>query len=96
MRRLFNIMDNSQGRNSFITLQNAREDVIGEIEAIIQYENHFEQTTDNIARTTISDIAKEEKNHVGQLFGLIFMLDPEFKEMFEKGLNEFNNDLNGN
>ena len=95
MRRLFNIMDNSQGRNSFITLQNAREDVIGEMEAIIQYENHLEQTTDNIARTTISDIAKEEKVQVGQLVGLIFMLDPGSKEMFEKGLNEFNNDLNG-
>lgn len=90
MRNFFTILDNNQNKsNAFTTLQNAREDVVGELMAIIQYENHLEQTSDASARATIKDIAKEEKVHTGQLFGLIFKLDPESKEMFEKGLKEF-------
>ncbi|MBQ8443948.1 MAG: hypothetical protein IJX25_01155 [Clostridia bacterium] len=92
MKGIFNILDNSANKNNnnFTTLQNARMDVVGELEAIIQYENHLMQTSDPKAQSTIKDIAKEEKVHTGQLFGLIFSLDPESKEMFEKGLAEFN------
>ena len=90
MRNFFTIMDNNQNKsNAFLTLQNARADVIGELEAIIQYENHMEQTTDMLAKETIADIAREEKLHTGQLFGLIFKLDPESRTQFEKGLKEF-------
>lgn len=91
MRRFFNILDNSSNRsNVMIISQNTREDIIGELDAIIQYENHIEQTNDLLAKETLMDIVKEEKVHVGQLFGLLFMLDPQSKEMFEKGLKEFN------
>lgn len=97
MRRFFNIMDNNMNRsNNFITAQNAREDIIGELEAIIQYENHLEQTSDMSAKNTIRDILKEEKLHVGQLFGLLFQLDPESKTQFENGLKEFQNNNNMN
>ena len=97
MRRFFNIMDNNMNRsNNFITAQNAREDIIGELEAIIQYENHLEQTSDMTAKNTIRDILKEEKLHVGQLFGLLFQLDPESKTQFENGLKEFQNNNNVN
>lgn len=89
MRRFFNILDNQNKPNKFITIQNTREDIIGELEAIIQYENHIEQTIDPIAQATLKDIVNEEKLHVGQLFGLLFSLDPESKEEFEKGLKEF-------
>lgn len=82
--------------NNFITAQNAREDIIGELEAIIQYENHLEQTSDMSAKNTIRDILKEEKLHVGQLFGLLFQLDPESKTQFENGLKEFQNNNNVN
>ncbi len=96
MRRFFNILDfNSQNRtNDFITIQNARADIIGELEAIIMYENHLEQTNDTNAQNTIKDIVKEEKLHVGQLFGLLFRLDPESKIQFEKGIKEFENTEN--
>ncbi|MBP3344945.1 MAG: ubiquinone biosynthesis protein COQ7 [Clostridia bacterium] len=91
MKNLFNILDNSSSKpNDFTTLQNARLDLIGELEAIVQYENHLMQTNDMAAKSTNKDIVKEEKVHVGQLFGLIFSLDPESKEMFEKGIVEFN------
>ncbi len=92
MRRFFNILDNNNKNDTFITVQNAREDIIGELDAIIQYENHLSQTNDLKAKQTIFNIVKEEKHHVGELFGLLFSLDPESKEQFEKGLKEFNQD----
>ena len=92
MRRFFNILDNNNKTDTFITVQNAREDIIGELDAIIQYENHLSQTNDPKAKQTISHIVEEEKHHVGELFGLLFSLDPESKEQFEKGLKEFNQD----
>lgn len=91
MRRLFNIYNTNDMTNNFKTIQNAREDIIGELDAIIQYENHLMETNNESAKETISDIVKEEKLHVGQLFGLLFSLDPESKTQFEKGLKEFQN-----
>ena len=91
MRRLFNIYNTNDMTNNFKTIQNAREDIIGELDAIIQYENHLMETNNESAKGTISDIVKEEKLHVGQLFGLLFSLDPESKTQFEKGLKEFQN-----
>ncbi len=93
MKGIFNIFANSvDTSNKMLTTQNVRADIIGELEAIIQYELHLEQTNDQSAKNTISDIVDEEKVHVGQLFGLLFKLDPISKEMFYKGLNEFNKD----
>ena len=91
MRRLFNIYNTNDMTNNFKTIQNAREDIIGELDAIIQYENHLMETNNDSAKETIRDIAKEEKLHVGQLFGLLFSLDPETKTQFEKGVKEFQN-----
>ena len=78
--------------NRFLTVQNARADIIGELDAIIQYETHLHATTDPVARATITDIVNEEKLHVGQLFGLLFKLDPMSETQFENGLNEFHDD----
>ena len=92
MRQTFNIYDNRA--NSFMTAQNCREDIIGELDAITQYENHYYATDDPVARATILDIMNEEKLHVGQLFGLLFKLDPTAKMQFERGFNEFETDDN--
>ena len=90
MRGIFNILDNSaNSTNTYTTVQNARLDIIGELDAIIQYETHLMQTNNTAAQKTIKDIVDEEKVHVGQLFGLLFMLDPDSKTFFEKGLKEF-------
>ncbi len=75
--------------NHNITAQNTRADIIGELEAIIQYENHLDITEDAAAKQTIRDIVNEEKMHVGQLFGLLFQLDPISKTQFERGYQEF-------
>ena len=73
--------------------QQTRLDIIGELDAIIQYEKHIASSSDPIYKNTLPDIENEEKVHVGQLFGLLFMLDPTSKEQFEKGLNEFTQDM---
>lgn len=75
--------------NKNITIQNARADIIGELDAIIQYDNHLDVTEDPVAKQTIADIINEEKMHVGQLFGLLFHLDPASKTQFERGYQEF-------
>ncbi|MBE7073772.1 MAG: ubiquinone biosynthesis protein COQ7 [Clostridiales bacterium] len=91
MKGFFNVLDHSANKtNEFTTLQNARLDLVGELEAIVQYENHLMQTNNSSAQNVIKHIVEEEKTHVGELMGLIFMLDPESKGLFEKGLNEFN------
>ena len=85
MRNAYTLMES----NLSTMAQNTRLDIIGELDAIIQYEAHLNSSADPVYRNTLQDIVNEEKVHVGQLFGLLFMLDPASKEFFEKGLNEF-------
>lgn len=85
MRNAYTLMES----NLSTMAQNTRLDIIGELDAIIQYEAHLNSSADPVYRSTLQDIVNEEKVHVGQLFGLLFMLDPASKEFFEKGLNEF-------
>lgn len=80
--------------NEFETLQNARKDLVGEIDAIIQYDEHLHSTQNEIARQTWINIRDEELTHVGELLGLLFYLAPYQKEFVERGLNEFNERLN--
>lgn len=79
-------------KERFKTAQDCREDIIGELMAITQYENHYYATDDPVAKATILDIMNEEKMHVGQLFGLLFRLDEVAQTQFEKGFDEFLND----
>ena len=85
MRNAYTLMEG----NVNTMAQNTRLDIIGELDAIIQYETHINSSVDPVYRSTLQDIVNEEKVHVGQLFGLLFMLDPASKEFFGKGLNEF-------
>ena len=85
MRNAYTLMEG----NINTMAQNTRLDIIGELDAIIQYETHINSSVDPVYRSTLQDIVNEEKVHVGQLFGLLFMLDPASKEFFEKGLYEF-------
>lgn len=73
----------------FETLQNARRDLVGELDAIIQYDDHLHKTNIEIAKSTWVNIRNEELTHVGELLGLIVYLAPYQKELIEKGLNEF-------
>ena len=65
-----------------------RKDIIGELEAINQYEKHVSLTDDVRAKRVWQDIANEEKVHVGELFNLLYELDSVSAEMFMEGQEE--------
>lgn len=75
---------------NFDTLQKAREDLVGEIDAIIQYDAHIRTTQDRLAKQTWLDIKGEELVHVGELLALLDYLDPSQKQYVQKGIEEFN------
>lgn len=86
--------NNNKDMFRFEVLQNARKDLVGEIEAIIQYDNHLMSTNDSIAKQTWQNIMHEEMTHVGELMGIINYLNPSQKQYVEKGLEEFEERLN--
>lgn len=86
--------NNQNSANDFETLQNARKDLVGELQAIIEYDDHLHRTNNEIARATWENIRNEEMTHVGELLGLLYYLAPYQKAFVEQGLNEFNDRLN--
>ena len=75
--------------NNFDILQKARKDLAGEIEAIIEYDNHIHSVADGIVKDTWTNIKHEELVHSGELIALINYLSPEDKQYLEKGIKEF-------
>ena len=73
----------------FDTLQKARKDLIGEIQAVIEYDAHIHSSNDVLARKVWQSIKNEELVHVGELLGLICYLDPEQRQFVQKGFSEF-------
>lgn len=86
---------NQGGADTFETLQNTRRDLVGELDAIIQYDDHLHKTNIEAAKQTLINIRDEELTHVGELLGLLFYLAPYQKEFVEKGINEFSDRLKG-
>lgn len=84
-----NIFSNQSSTNSFDILQNARQDLCSEIQAVIDYDNRIKSTTDPIAKHTWINIRNEELTHVGETLGLLNYLDPEQKQYVQLGLTEF-------
>ena len=76
---------------SFDTLQKARQDLIGEIQAVIEYDAHLRSTNDRLARQTWQSIKSEELVHIGELLALLNYLDPEQNQYVQKGIKEFYN-----
>ena len=83
---------NSEITNSLMNydaLQKARQDLVGEIQAVIEYDAHAHSTNDSVARQTWLSIKNEELVHVGELLGLLNYLDPDQRQYVQKGLTEF-------
>ena len=79
--------------NNFQSLQKARKDLIGEIEAVIQYDEHAMSTANIIEKQTWLNIRNEELVHIGELLAILNFLNPEQKKFVEKGIEEFNERL---
>jgi rubrerythrin len=65
-------------------LEMLREDLIGELQAINQYEDHILNLENEGAVTTLEHIIEEEKEHVVELLRLIQNLDPVQAEKFKE------------
>lgn len=94
-KNMFNLFANSFSNETgdFDTLQKARQDLVGELQAIIEYDNHIRSTSDRLARETWENIKNEELAHVGELLALLNYLDPTQQQYVEKGVKEFNERL---
>lgn len=79
---------------NFDTLQKARQDLIGEIQAVLEYDAHIHNTNDKMAKETWKNIKNEELVHIGELLGLLNYLDPSQKQFIQQGLAEFSERLN--
>ena len=89
-----NKIDKSNMMDNFADLQKARKDLIGEWEAIMQYDEHIHSSTNRLAVETWQNIKDEELVHSGELLSLIMYLDPSQKQFIEKGIAEFNERMN--
>jgi rubrerythrin len=68
--------------------QAIRADIAGELEAIIGYEAHAMSCNDERVKQILTQIADDEKKHVGQLQQVLHMLNPREKQMFDQGQNK--------
>jgi rubrerythrin len=67
-----------------LDLEMLREDLMAELEAINQYQEHIETLEDEEAIKVLEHIRDDEKEHVAELFKLIQTLDPVQAEKFKK------------
>jgi len=65
-----------------------RDAIIAEEGAIKQYETVVDATNNDIARKTLTEIANEERIHVGELQKLLNDMLPDEKEKLEEGEKE--------
>jgi len=65
-------------------LEMLREDLIGELQAINQYQEHILSLETEEAVTILEHIIEEEKEHVAELLALIQDLDPVQAEKLKK------------
>lgn len=66
-------------------MQALRVDIAGELEAIIGYEAHAMSIDDARVKKVLMHIADEERQHVGELQQLLFMLNPNEQQMVDQG-----------
>lgn len=76
------IKDNKNMDNK--TLKLLREDLIGELGAINQYQEHIDDINDDEAKKVIEHIRDDEKEHVAELIKVIRKLDIMQEEKFQK------------
>jgi len=66
------------------TLKFLREDLIGELEAINQYQEHIDETDNEEIKRLLTHIMVEEKEHVAEIVRLLRKLDSEQDKKFQE------------
>jgi len=72
------------GNETELDLEMLRDDLMGELQAINQYQEHIESLADEDAISVLEHIRDDEKEHVAELVKLIQRLDPTQAEKFKK------------
>ena len=67
-----------------LDLEMLREDLMDELQAINQYQEHIDSLENAEARHVLEHIRDDEKEHVAELTKLIQKLDPAQAEKFKK------------
>jgi rubrerythrin len=65
-------------------LKNLRQDLIGELQAINQYQEHIDETNDEEIKKVLGHIRDDEKEHFAELTKLIRKIDETQEEKFQK------------
>ena len=67
--------------------------IASEFEAIQIYQQIVAATDNKIAKVVLLDIAKEEKEHVGELRELLKILSPKDEALYDEGASETRDNL---
>ena len=65
-------------------LNNLRDDLVGELQAINQYQEHIDESNDEEVKTVLSHIRDDEKEHYAELTKIIRKMDQTQEEKFQK------------
>ena len=71
-----------------INMEILRIALIAELDAINLYEQMAAYTDDKLIKRVLLEVAKEEKEHVGEFQALLLRLDKELVEEMEEGRKE--------
>jgi rubrerythrin len=66
------------------SLNNLRQDLVGELEAINQYQEHIDEIDDEEIKKVLTHIMNDEKEHVAELTKIIRKIDEIQEEKFQK------------
>ena len=66
------------------TLKNLREDLVGELQAINQYQEHIEEIDNEEIKKVLEHIRDDEKEHFAELTKIIRKLDEIQEKKFQK------------
>lgn len=81
---VYDDLDISELEEKEIDLEMLREDLIGELQAINQYQDHIDSLENEDAIRVLEHIRDDEKEHVAELTNLIQRLDDMQAEKFKK------------
>lgn len=81
-------IDLSKVNKENIDKQILRAGIIAEYDAISFYEQMAALANDKMVKKVLMEVAKEEKEHVGEFQTLLLDMDPELVEEMEEGRKE--------
>ena len=81
-------IDLSKAKKENIDKQICRAGILAELDAINLYEQMADMTDNKHLKMVLLDIAKEEKEHVGEFQYLLMKYDAQQKEELDEGMEE--------